>query len=433
MTLNIVIIILLILIPILLIYKLKKLNYNFLLNVKYLIIIYSYFYILLPSLFIEVTNRVQKWNFSNNSMFFSKLGSIYFVTAILVIAIFWIKDKKYEISNSIKINYKTNIFITCLWWIVFIYSIVVTIDVANILISIRATGFDRILFGNALYQLTQKYNLQSVLFLGLTVSSIKYWHKNGLVYYLPLLIISINDLIAGGRTFIFFTLLVIYYNTAIKNKKLYLVPIILFATFILISVTTSRMDVQLVDSSMGQVSNFIYQSIGEFIQPFNGFVYTIENAFSANNGIIDGFMNIIQGILPGFLKVNLGFNSYFPGEILATEINRGYGLGFNIMAEALYYGGPILFLLYPIIVTCTSSFIGNLFLKMKFPGYIFFLYYINYIRQFFREGFLIYLLIPLYLFIVYGSISFLISKTRVIGILKNKKMKTVVNHDEKIK
>jgi hypothetical protein len=361
------------------------------------------------------------------------LGSVYFVIAILVIVIFWIKDKKFEIMNSFKINKNTNIFITILWWIIFIYSIVVTIDVASILINIRAAGFDRILFGNALYQLTQKYNLQSVLFFGLAISSIKYWHKNRIIYFLPLLIISVNDLIAGGRTFIFFTLLVIYYNTAIKNKKLYLVPIILMATLILISVTSSRMDAQLIDPSMGTVSNFIYQSIGEFIQPFNGFVYTIENGFSANNGIIDSFMNITQGILPGFLKVNLGFNTYFPGEILASEINRGYGLGFNIMAEALYYGGIILFMLYPIIVTCTSSFIGNLFLKLKFPGYIFFLYYISYTRQFFREGFLIYLLIPLYLFLVYGCISFLISKTRIIGILKNKKIKMVVNDNENAK
>lgn len=391
---------------------------------------YSYFYILLPSLFIEVTNRVQKWDFSNDSMIFSKLGSIYFVFSIIVIALFWIKDKKFEISDSINMNKKTNIFITVLWWIIFIYSIVVTLEVTSVLISIRATGFDRILFGDTLYLLTQKYSLQSVLFVGLAITSIKYWQKSRFVYFLPLLIISINDLIAGGRTFIFFTLVVIYYNTAIKNKKLYLIPIVLMATLLLISVTSSRMDVQLIDPSMGRTSNFIYQSIGEFIQPYNGFVYSIENSFTANNGIIDGFMNITQGILPGFLKVKLGFSAHFPGEILASQIDRGYGLGFNIMAEALYYGGIILFMLYPIIVTCTSSFVGNLFLKLKFPGYIFFLYYINYTRQFFREGFLSYSLIPLYLFLVYGSISLLIYKTRVIGILKNKKIKMVVNDHE---
>lgn len=401
--LNFIIILLLITIPLYLIINLRKLKVDFFINAKYWLIGYGYFYILIPSYFLEKTNHIQNWNFTNSTIILSKLGGIYFISVILLISLFIIKNKEIEITKNLKLKKTTSIIISVFWWVILLYAMFASYKVSITLLSMK--GVDRFILGNVFEELVSVYKLKSLLFISLTISTIKFWEKNKFYYFIPLLIISYGDIMAGGRTLAFFSIIAIYLNLVFKSKKLYISKVVILLVWLLASVTSSRMSVQSIDTTMSESMNFIYQSLGEFVQTFNSFSFSIQYNFISNNPLIESVINIFQGILPGFIKLKLGLIEYSPGNMLAAEVGRGYGLGFNILTEAFYYGGWILFLVYPFIITLVVTKIGNLLLKLKFPGFICFLFLIIYLRLFFREGVTTYILIPLYLFLIYGSIS----------------------------
>lgn len=413
---NFVILTLLILIPIYLLNKLKKLRVSFLINIKYWTILYSYFYILLPSYLLEITNEIQNWGFTNSTIILSKIGSIYFVLVIFLISTVFIKDREFDVNKNFNVKKVSSILLLIIWLGVVFYSLFVTYKASSYLSNINS--MDRVMLGDILEEFNKTYKIKSLLFFSLTISTIKYWERKKTIYFLPLLIIAINDVIAGGRTFAFFSIIVIYINIALKNEKLYMKELIIFLCILITSATNSRMSVQSVDTSMSKSINFIYQSLGEFTQTFNTFSFSIQTNFISTNPIQGIFINTIQGILPGFLKLKWGLMEYSPGTILALVVGRGYGLGFNIITEAFYYGGWILVLIYPIFSTLLINKLSDILLKLKFPGFICFLYLLIYLRLFFREGLITYILIPIYLYLIYGIISV---KWYKFGILKIKK------------
>lgn len=415
---NAAILTLLILIPIYLIVKLRKLRVSFLINIKYWLILYSYFYILLPSYLLEITNRIQHWEFTNTTIILSKLAGLYFVSIMFFISAVLIQDKKVNVDKEFNVGKVASILLLFIWGAIVIYSLFITYKVSSSLAGI--SGMDRVMRGDLFEEFNSAYKLKSVLFFCLTISTIKFWERKKVIYFFPLLIIAFNDLMAGGRTFLFFAIIAIYLNFVLKNDKLYLKQIIACLVILVASVTNSRMSVQSVDASMSKSVNFVYQSLGEFIQTFNTFSYSIQHDFISKNPIEGAFINTIQGIFPGFLKVKLGLTGYSPGVLLASEIDRGYGLGFSVITEAFYYGGWILVLLSPIICTVLINKLGDSLLKLKFPGFICFLFLIIYLRLFFREGITSYFLIPIYLFLIYGIISVKWHKFDILKINKKK-------------
>lgn len=401
--LNIIILVLLIAIAAYLALEAFRLKVNILISAKYWILLYGYFYVLLPSLLIETTNRIQSWHFTFDTMILTKIGSIYFILALFFIAFFHKRDQEIIKTEKLVLKKTSSKAISILWGAILCYSVFITAMV--IIYFINAKGMDRVAAGDALNQFITLYKLKSLIFLSMTIGAIKYWEKNKLMYFLPMLIISANDLVAGGRTLAFFAILAIYLNMAIKNKKLYGRNIAILMVVLLVSVTASRMGVQREDPNMSAFGNFAYQSLGEFVQPLNTFAYSIQYDFVAQKPVEEFIGNSMQGLLPGFLKVKFHLTENIPGEVIAAEIRRGYGLGFNIMTESYYYGGRLLFLFYPILLALSAIKFNEFLLKLKFPGFICLLYYLIYIRLFFREGWGAYMFIPIYLFLIYGCIS----------------------------
>jgi len=419
-SLNIIIFILLIAVAGYLILEVFRLKANLLISAKHWLILYGYFYILVPSLLIETTNRIQIWHFSMDTMALTKIGSIYFILVLILIAIFHKRDQKIEKTVSLALNKRSSTVISLLWWTIFVYSIFATIMV--LIYFLNAEGMSRTASGHELEHFITTYKLRGMIFLSMTIGTIKYWEKNKLFYFLPMLIISGSDVIAGGRTLAFFAILAIYLNMAIKNRKLYAEKIAILMLILLASVTFSRMDDQNVDPYMSGFGNFVYQSCGEFVQPLNTFAYSIEHDFVAKRPMEELFVNSVQGLLPGFIKEYFDLVASNPGRTIAVTIDRGYGLGLNIMTEAYYYGGWILLFFYPILLGLSVIKFNEILLKLRFPGFVCLLYFLIYTRLFFREGWANYLFIPIYLFLIYGCISLfwyrsdtLILKVRKVG------------------
>lgn len=416
--LNIVIFVLLIAIAIYIAFEAFRLKANILISAKHWLLLYGYFYVLVPSLLIETTNRIQYWHFTMDTMALTKAGSIYFILVLFLIAIFYRKEHEIVATEKLVLGKKSSTAILILWWMLIVYSVVATGIVVHFFITADSMG--RADSAEALNQFTTAFKLKSVIYLSMTIGSIKYWEKNKLVYFLPMLIISANDVAAGGRTLVFFAIFAIYLNMAIKNRKLYGKKIAILMLILLASVTLSRMADQKVDRYMSNYSNFAYQSIGEFVQPLNTLAYSIQYDFVAQDPVKDYIINSVQGLLPGFIKVQLNLNDNYPGSMIAVDIGRGYGLGFNIMTEAYYYGGWLLFFFYPILLALGVMKFNELLLKLKFPGFICLMYYLIYIRLFFREGWGTYLFIPIYLFLIYGSISLFWYRADILTIKERK-------------
>ncbi|NTW72272.1 MAG: glycosyltransferase [Eubacteriaceae bacterium] len=416
--LNIVILMLLVVIAAYLALEVFRLKANFLISAKYWLLAYAYFYVLVPSLLIETTNRIQAWHFDLDTMVSTKIGSIYFILVLFLITFFHKKDQEIEATENLTLKKVSSTAISVLWWTILVYSVFATVMV--LIYFLNAESMDRVTSGQILDQFLTAYKLKSLIFLSMTIGTIKYWEKNKLVYFLPMLIISASDLAAGGRTLAFFAILAIYLNMAIKNRKLYGRKIAILMLVLLVSVTASRMGKQRVDPYMSDFGNFVYQSLGEFVQPLNTFAYSLQHDFVAQKPSEELVVNSVQGLLPGFVKVKLNLTGAAPGAMIAEEIARGYGLGFNIMAEAYYYGGWILFFFYPILLALSAIKFNELLLKLKFPGFVCLLYYLIYTRLFFREGWVTYLFIPIYLFLIYGSISLYWYKSEVLTLRERK-------------
>lgn len=416
--LNIVILLLLIGIAVYLAFEAFRMKANLLISAKHWLLLYGYFYILVPSFLIETTNRIQYWHFTMDTMALAKIGSIYFILVLFLIAFFHKKEQEIVGTGKLEITKTSSKIVSLLWWVTLAYSVFATTMV--LFYFINAGDMNRVASGDALNQFITVYKLKSVLFLSMTIGTIKYWEKNKLFYFLPMLILSSNDLVAGGRTLAFFAILTVYLNMAIKNRKLYARNIAILMVILLASVTFARMGDQQADRYMSDYETLVYQSLGEFVQPMNTFAYAIQYDFKAQNPAEELLGNSVQGLLPGFLKVQFHLTGNHPGSMIADEIARGYGLGLNIMTEAYYYGGWILLFFYPILLALSTIKFNEVLLKMKFPGLICLLYFLIYIRLFFREGWGAYLFIPIYLFLIYGTISLFFYRSDVMTLKERK-------------
>jgi len=139
--------------------------------------------------------------------------------------------------------------------------------------------------------------------------------------------------------------------------------------------------------------------MGEFVQSFNTTPYVVMTNLKSNEGLISLILNMFSGLLPGFIKTNL--NIMNPGEIIAINIGRGYGLGFNVITESFYFGGFSFLLFSPIILFIIFEGFTAMLLKLKFAGYGLLLILISYLRLVIREGMTTYLLVVVYIFIFY--------------------------------
>lgn len=412
--LNFFIILLLIIIPIILLVKLRHLKESFFINVKYWLILYSYFYILLPSYFLEYTNELQKWNFLGETIIKSKIISIYSTLFILGMSFLIFNDFVIENRNKLLIsNFHQKLF-GYIWFFLVLISLYVTYKVGVVITSSGIT--ERLLLGDVLEKLSRIYKVKGLLFLSLTISTIQFWNKERYFVFSPMIILSILDILAGGRTFAFFALITIYINIATKNRKIHILKISILLIILLSSVTFARLSVQAVDKSIGKYKSFIYHSLGEFTQVYNTIPYTIQENFLSETKIEDFTVNFISGIFSGTLKLKMDIEVFNAGSELAKKISRGYGLGMSLVAEFYYYGGYIGVMMGLFIMLSLCYLINIYALKLKFPGYVFLIYFIIYTRLFFREGFVAYLLIPLYLFMTYGILSFLFYDKKILEI-----------------
>lgn len=400
-----------VLISLFLVYKLKKLEYKIFFNIKYFVLTYSFLYTLLPVCLLRITNKVQNWGFSEDTIFLSNLYSAYFNIVLLIFCII-IKDRKYEPNLKIIPN-KYSVKISK---IVFVFSTVLMLFlIIKIYPSFVELRYSRVDAGKFFSIIESSFKLKGLLFLNLCTSSILYWKNRTKKSFIPLLLISTIDIFAGGRSYLFLALIFIYINICIKNRKIYFTRIFIILTTVLSYATFLRLEQQSRMIGVRKEVEFIYQSLGEFVQTYNTFPYIIQNKISSSNIIGEILVNFFSGILPGFIKSRILLD-YSIGELIAKNIDRGYGLGLDILTESYYYFQDFGILTLPFIIIIFSEKLNKIAIKLNFTGYLFLVLFICYLRLIFREGIVTYITIVFYIYMIYFNINILnIKKIFLIG------------------
>lgn len=358
----------------------KELNYA---NPFFYLLSFVIIYFGLPALFAEEIKLYYAWEFSGDDIV---LSNIFVLFLILVSACLLYAFRHITLKKDARA--KTSIIIKSVWLAIFIY-----------LLAIAFLRFQsgQLYFNTDYTGVKDYYKLKNIAYLLIVISVLYYSEKRSILVFAPNFILAVLDMLEGSRTTAFIALVPVFISLAVYNKKTYLgwigtILILMIVVGILRSeFSTKQYDVPLHISIMG-----------EFRETYILLPNIVSNEYFVGKG---GGGNIISSISMPFLpplREELLKNFEYSGAYAAKLIGRGYGLGNNLIVEAIYYGYYFVF----ISIFLLALFLYGIYFVIKrvslVESVILASYSVIFIRLIVREGFLNNFTLMAFIFLFYA-------------------------------
>ncbi len=354
------------------------------------------FYFQIPSIFVNQINVFFGWFIQPNDIFISLLisnsFSVFFAFLLLIVKV----KKHYILAENTKAHCSG--IIKFIWWGIFLYLIFVVVYkfyTGNLYMNDNYTG-----------EVVDIFKLKNIAYLLLPVSIYFYFYRKSVIVFTPNILLVVLDLLTGSRTTALIAIVPMAVSLCLNNKKLYITPItMLISTLIIIGILRS--------SNVVQDVPWYLNSIGEFRETYITLPLLIRNEGYIGHGDL---YTLIASPMLALLQPMRGIISesiVLPGEYIYGIVDRGYGLGANIITESLFYGYVLLFFV-PVVILCLCIIFDRLISGSDMPkAAIHISMFIIFMRLIFREGFYYNAALYLFVFIVYVFPIIMINKTKV--------------------
>ena len=378
-------------------WKYRELNY---INPFFWAVVLIFFYFTLPSTLVKGINYYFYWGVSNESIIYSN----YLVSFL---AIFFVIP--YHFLPIKRLNYQVDYVPK--WPIYLIWLMITTYLICVLLYKFNSGQ----LAMNTKYSgQTDIYKLKNIAYLTISISVLLYFKVKKLFVFIPSFIIILLDLLAGSRTTALIVIIPMFLAMSLLNKKMYLVPISI-AVSLLVTVGLIRSSIV-----VGDVPIYL-NMLGEFRETYITLpLFVLDDNFVGEGGLLSLLSSLFLGVLQPLRGVILEV-TVFPGPYAQELIGRGYGLGSNLILDALFYGYwfiPLSVILCFAFCLCSYIFIRTASLPYA-VAYV--SLFIICLRLSIREG--IYLNIGMFIFILFIymlPLFYLNSKKIGIGLSRQK-------------
>lgn len=379
-----------------LIYDYKKSNYLVVVNPFVWLLLLFLLYFIVPSIFTEGINHYFDWGIDDENILYTRI-------VILFLALFFSVLLLNFNSTFLSItpdSYKYKPWILyIIWFFIVIYVLwVLKIELSgNILKSAFIYDADAA---------KDPHKLKNIAYLLIPVSTYIFFYQKKYFVFIPNILISFIDMFHGSRTTALICFIPIILSVVIVNKKIYLPQmIILFSILIIIGIVRSNNVVQDVP--------WYLNAIGEFRETYITLPKYITNPNYIGSGTFFGYIgNLFFGLLHP-LRGTIANSYNFPGMVLANDINRGYGLGANLIIDALYYSG-IGLVLALFLLSSFCLFIYRVVQQQNQSNIVVLMsLYIIFIRLIIREGATIYISLFIFILVLYIVPIMILRKVKI--------------------
>lgn len=352
-------------------------------------------YLVFPSFFFDKINYFYSWGIQEQSFSDSFIYIFYYFVVIFVS--YLISSDTSRISfDAVAFNYSHSSLsvdiLKYLYWIVFIYSSMILIvfgkDIAVYTYTANSyTG----------EQPLSLYKIKNIAYLSIFITTILYSNLHSNRYLLLSVLLIVLDLLQGTRTIAFISFVNIYILVSFRTNKLYLKFVFIFIFIITALGYLSR------SSILDQIDVPWYlNAIGEFKETYITLPYLINNDMYVGQGDYFAYIGFLLGnVFQFFIDF---FHSDFiePARQIVLLVDRGYGLGSNLISEALYFG-QVYTIIYPFIIVLIAYLLNRCIYNSRF-GLMLLVLSIVTIRLGVREGFLINITYSIYFVIFYWGL-----------------------------
>lgn len=363
--------------------KYRRYKWKLIYDVFTWFILYELFYLLIPMLLIEKISLYESWFFTDNTIVKTRICVMVFFLSNFLFYLLW----KPKVNYLIQIKFDRNAAVISIAKFILKFSFCITLYVVlqlailiirsgdnflNLYLTLRTDGGD----------LVERYKIKQLIFLNCVCVFYLYVRNKNFKYFFYFLPYIAIDFLSGSRTNTYIIILLIYLLIVRTRKKSYLLKIGITLLILLVAVLVTRIRYLVgTDFSLDQ---FLTISFGEFNATFLTTPYIIQNDMIGVTSVVDNVIQLISGIFPSFIKTKV-FGDYSIGQAIAFYINRGYGLGSNIVTNALFSYGVLGVLVIPLFITVfivfmeKAVFSRDQFILVK-------IFTIVYLRLVVREG-----------------------------------------------
>lgn len=243
------------------------------------------------------------------------------------------------------------------------------------------------------------YRLPILFGFGVISCSLLYLHTGRVSNLVPILLFVVLDALHGGRGYTYAGLFVCFANFLAANMKSFKTVGLLMLSVIALVFASAflRRYIATDDTSDPLVAFF-----GEFIftRMTAQFAY---DSFLAAGDLSTYLLVSVSKLLPQFVVApffsEVELTPYH--VILNGKTGIGFGLAGSVLAEALYYGGVEFAIVSPVLIATLFLFLDKSGFLRGVPGYLLFLAVVSSMYVFFRTGFYSNFFALCYMFIFY--------------------------------
>ncbi|MEL4250827.1 hypothetical protein AAEH72_07395 [Shewanella xiamenensis] len=365
-----------------------------LLNPFFWAAVYLFFYFILPSFFVYEINYYFNWRIENDSIFYSSLLLVFFSFSVAIPYLF----SSYKIHFKKETACKNRGVITIIiWGLISIYLTYVS--------YVTLTSYDFTRAFNYSGEPGDIFKLKNLSYILISVTVFTFWRFKKYIFFIPAVVIVLLDLLNGSRTIAFVALVPVFLCICIYKRTLFILPsLIMLSLLLLLGIIRS-------DNVVEGVPWYL-SAIGEFRETYITLPLFIAEEKYVSSG---SFLNLLSAIGVGLLYLFRGdiLEQYqFAGHTIYLMIDRGYGLGANILIESIYYGYFCLmftFLIFPFFLYMCKKIIEQSSLSIAIINASL---VIVFLRLIFREGLYLSLGTLLLIFFVYFLPIYFLNKLK---------------------
>lgn len=345
----------------------KKNKQHVLMNPFFWASIYLIFYFILPSFFVYQIDFYFKWNIDEVSIIYSSILLLIFSVIIALPYLFCTSSFRFSRKHENQSGGVITFYIWLLACIYLIYVSYITIINYDFLHVFNYSGGD------------DAFKLKNLAYAMISVSVFMFWKFKRVIFFLPAIVIVILDLLNGSRTIAFIAIVPIFISFCIYRKSLFIIPgVVILSLLLLLGIIRS-------DNVVDGVPWYL-SAIGEFRETYITLpLFIVDNNYVGSAGVFHILGAIGVGLLY-FFRADIIEQYQLAGHSMYLMIDRGYGLGSNILIESIYYGYfclVITMLFFPSFLYIFKRYIEQSSLSV---GIVNSSFMVIFLRLIFREG-----------------------------------------------
>lgn len=399
-------ILLLCIVPVVIGFRVRKAGAFVLYNPFFYLVVFSYFYLLVPSILSAESPISDFLGLDRESFDRVSLFSAWFVVVFL---------GAYSISNDYVVELRNDFLVPKL-----------TIRLASfvLLFTVSISIYVLVLHGPSLYGLSSSrfdsyeyyrinilvpYAFQLVFQMTAVCASLLALHNRNLRFFMLLTPFLILDFLQGGRAVTFMTsvsfcLVAVLIHPNGGKKILGFVSSFIFVLFL------SAFFRRALPGSGVDIEAQLIEMFGEFYFTRLTAQYVYVYSLSAGD-FLDFIVLVMSKLIPQFLVnaiSDIGSIIRYDVELNET-VDVGFGLAGSVLAEAFYYGGEWFAWVSPFFISASYFVLYRFKIICKLPGFVFFLLLVGSSFSIFRSAFFLSFTALIYTFLFYFSFIVLTS------------------------